>query len=429
MKVTALILSISLSPAIHFAADQRLSLPSSPSGAHYSVCVFLCLFICFLQEMKKVISDAVSVGVPTYNAGKIEDCVRIYKSVTRQLLSDHRRSLSDEAVQKLEEALTKSQTAQTAQDMNSSAWTLRKALDFAYDLPEATSAESQSTSTQSISDCISEAIETGVPLFNKGKIKECVLIYGKLAQTLHTNYDTVLSPEALEKLREAFEFCEQNMYSSVAAWKLRNALDFVYNQQKGVERFIMNLGTQRTLLDFSGITQSALKFSPVCINDTVMGGSSRSVFIVGPDYGKFSGYVTTERNGGFASMKLVPQDPRLLKAVLKDSSSLELSVKNLEGENFRFKLQVSTERVTNGITWQSDFDLSVSSDFATIHAPFSTFSPTQRGRVVGKRGQLNPVQIESIGLMLSKLNDDGTVNNSFKIGPFALAIRWIRAVK
>ncbi|KAJ7537830.1 hypothetical protein O6H91_11G023700 [Diphasiastrum complanatum] len=125
------------------------------------------------------------------------------------------------------------------------------------------------------------------------------------------------------------------------------------------------------------------------LDDVVMGGVSESHFQIssvdgenGGPAGIFKGFVSTENNGGFASIRTKNFDPLL------DLSAYE----GLE-----------------------------------IRLPFVTFVPIFRARTVKDAPRFNTTKIASLQVMYSKFESDGKLNPTFEPGPFELPISSIRA--
>ncbi|EFJ50015.1 hypothetical protein VOLCADRAFT_89408 [Volvox carteri f. nagariensis] len=170
------------------------------------------------------------------------------------------------------------------------------------------------------------------------------------------------------------------------------------------------------LLHHSG--QSAARWGP--LDDVVMGGVSSSglelVTGAGEDGGAawvFSGNVSTDNFGGFASVRTRNLDPPL------DLSPYEGVELRLFGDGQRYKFIIRPDANWDGIAYCCSFDTQPGT-WQTIRIPFADFFPVFRAkRVVG--GQpLDPATISSIQIMLSKFEYDGQLNPSFRRGPFRL---------
>ena len=178
-------------------------------------------------------------------------------------------------------------------------------------------------------------------------------------------------------------------------------LGFVTPLAHGEKR--MNSGT--SLLDFSS--------SPApewyVVNDGVMGGISKSSMRVTDEgTGEFSGELSLEYNGGFASVRTVL--PR------KDYSSfggVELRIKG-DGRTYQLRFRVSDR--FDGVSYRSTFFAPVG-EWTTVRLAFVDFEPTYRGRVLDDQPPLNTEDLQQLIFMLADK----------KPGPFNLEIESVKA--
>ena len=142
------------------------------------------------------------------------------------------------------------------------------------------------------------------------------------------------------------------------------------------------------------------------IDDVVMGGMSASR-AVPTDRGTllFTGRVSLENNGGFASIRSAPQ-----RFDVAGQAGIALRVK---GDGKRYKVNLRTDTGFDGVQFQAAIE-PPAGEWTTMALPFSGFRPTFRGRPAG--GTLDPARIATVGLVIA----DG------QAGPFALEIEWIR---
>ncbi|KXZ46130.1 hypothetical protein GPECTOR_46g199 [Gonium pectorale] len=179
------------------------------------------------------------------------------------------------------------------------------------------------------------------------------------------------------------------------------------------------------LLHHSG--QSSPRWGP--LDDVVMGGvSSSGVELVasageeGGDAWVFSGNVSTDNMGGFASVRTRNMDPPL---DLAPYEGIEL---RLLGDGQRYKFIIRPDANWDGIAYCSSFDTQPGS-WQTVRLPFANFFPVFRAKRL-KEGQqgaqpLDPSCISSIQIMLSKFEYDGELNPHFRRGPFRLPFSYI----
>lgn len=158
------------------------------------------------------------------------------------------------------------------------------------------------------------------------------------------------------------------------------------------------------LFDFADPTAVAL-WSP--INDGVMGGVSSSQLRLDPmGHAVFSGRVSFENNGGFASVRCQPGE---LGRIGVTAYLLEV-----RGDGKRYKLNLRTDNSFDGINYQTRFD-PPAGIWTTCRLAIADFSPTWRGKPVPDAPPLEISRVRQIGLMIADRQE----------GPFELAIRSI----
>lgn len=144
------------------------------------------------------------------------------------------------------------------------------------------------------------------------------------------------------------------------------------------------------------------------VNDDVMGGVSSSSFKIMNDTAVFSGLVSLENNGGFASARSLPS-----RHELAGSDALVIRAR---GDGQRYKLTVRTSTDSNSPVYQAAFT-TVAGEWQVHRLPLKAFVPTFRGRVLVDEPPLDPARISSLGLMISDK----------QAGPFRLEMAWIKA--
>ena len=168
----------------------------------------------------------------------------------------------------------------------------------------------------------------------------------------------------------------------------------------------MNRRPGRTLFVFDGAEPSWYT-----VNDTVMGGISSSSVQVDPDSQKlsFSGNVSLENNGGFASTRSdwTGYDLRGYDGILM----------RVRGDGNVYRLRARTEITGAEIAYSALFKTEVDK-WQEVYIPFAEMIPTYRGFIVGAAGPLDPASIRSFGLMVSDKQQ----------GQFFLEVDWINAV-
>ena len=147
------------------------------------------------------------------------------------------------------------------------------------------------------------------------------------------------------------------------------------------------------------------------IDDRVMGGVSRSALRFDPaGHAVFSGQVSPDNNGGFASVRASVSTP-----LTTDIDAIELLVR---GDGHRYKLNLRTDRGFDGVNYQAAF-APPAGQWATLRLSLDAFQPSWRGRAVPEAPPLRGARIEQVGLMIADR----------QFGAFALAIGVIRALE
>jgi hypothetical protein len=155
------------------------------------------------------------------------------------------------------------------------------------------------------------------------------------------------------------------------------------------------------------------------LDDVVMGGVSNSTLQAEAGVAAvFSGNVSTANSGGFASVRTRNFEPPLN---LSDYAGIELRVK---GDGQRYKFFVRDEERWDSPAYGYSFD-TVADQWITVRIPFAQMVPIFRAKTVDTARSLNPAQIRSLQLMLSKFEYDGALNPHFTPGEFRLLVQTI----
>jgi len=163
---------------------------------------------------------------------------------------------------------------------------------------------------------------------------------------------------------------------------------------------------ETTLFDF-GTLQNMNDW--LIVNDGVMGGLSQSSFVLTQNNSAlFSGNVTLENNGGFASVRTRP-----MQFGLDGYKGIQIRVKG-DGKKYQFRVQ--TNNRFDGISYQFKFETQ-KDQWQTISIPFDECVPVFRGRLLRNIEPISPNDIQQVGFLIS----DG------QTGEFELEILWIKA--
>ncbi|ACK70106.1 NADH:ubiquinone oxidoreductase complex I intermediate-associated protein 30 [Gloeothece citriformis PCC 7424] len=176
---------------------------------------------------------------------------------------------------------------------------------------------------------------------------------------------------------------------------------------------------ERTIFDFTNPTLE-LKESWGAVDDVVMGGVSQSNIKLIRNRAVFSGNVSTDNNGGFASVRTRNFEPPL---DLSDYDGIELRV---QGDGKRYKFILRCEGKWDGIGYCYSFD-TIYNFTQTIQIPFADLIPVFRAKTVPEAGNFDASKIYSMQLMLSKFEYNGGLNPRFSPGLFGIEIESIKA--
>ncbi|MBU0984268.1 MAG: CIA30 family protein [candidate division Zixibacteria bacterium] len=147
----------------------------------------------------------------------------------------------------------------------------------------------------------------------------------------------------------------------------------------------------------------------VTVNDNVMGGVSEGRASLAEDGNMlFSGSISFENNGGFASIRARLEDSDLGKY-----EGFRIRVKG-DGRIYQFRVRVDGD--SDGIAFKQDF-ATTADTWIDIDLPFAYFLPTYRGRNLQGVKPLNATDIGQIGFLIA----DRTA------GPFSLIVDKITA--
>ena len=147
------------------------------------------------------------------------------------------------------------------------------------------------------------------------------------------------------------------------------------------------------------------------VNDNVMGGVSKGEASLKEDSCLlFSGSLSLENNGGFASLRSQPTD-----FGLGGCDGIRIRVKG-DGRIYRFRLR--RDRDLDGIAFKHDFE-TIRNKWIEVELLVASFVPTFRGRTLTDVEPLDPADIRQSGFLLADK----------KAGPFNLVVDNIVAFK
>ena len=144
------------------------------------------------------------------------------------------------------------------------------------------------------------------------------------------------------------------------------------------------------------------------INDDVMGGVSKSYLSLNDENNLiFSGNVSLDNNGGFASSRM-----SLSSQSLNGIKSFKIKFRG-DGNIYKFRLRQNNMRAS----YSSDFK-SVKDKWVEVNIPVEDFIPTWRGYSYNNYPALEIEKINSLGIHISDKQE----------GKFKLEIKYIKAI-
>ncbi|MBS9402254.1 CIA30 family protein [Halomonas sp. TRM85114] len=142
------------------------------------------------------------------------------------------------------------------------------------------------------------------------------------------------------------------------------------------------------------------------INDDVMGGVSRGNMRGEGGVGVFSGELSLEHGGGFASVRRDPEDFQL-----GADSGLMLYVR---GDGRRYQLRLYNNQLFDGAAYRALFQ-PPADEWQHISLPWHEFEAVFRGRRLEDAPPLDPETIQKVGLLIADRQP----------GPFRLEVAWL----
>ena len=145
------------------------------------------------------------------------------------------------------------------------------------------------------------------------------------------------------------------------------------------------------------------------VNDGVMGGVSSSTMQVIDGLGVFTGVLSLDNNGGFASVRAV------VESDLSGFDGLRLRVR---GDGRTYQVRLRTNDRFDGVAYRAEF-ATEPGEWITVTIPFDRVVPTFRGYTPRNVGPLNPGAIRQLGFLLGDRRE----------GEFRLEVRSVVAVR
>lgn len=151
------------------------------------------------------------------------------------------------------------------------------------------------------------------------------------------------------------------------------------------------------------------------LDDGVMGGVSTSQ-VQWQNGLRFGGQVSTANSGGFASIRTRNLEPPL------NLGQWQGTVLYAQGDGQRYKWILRDSPGWDSLAYCRSFDTQTD-QLSVVRTPFLEMVATRRARTVPEATPLNPAQLYSMQLMLSKFEYDGELNPAFQPGSFELTVQ------
>jgi len=126
------------------------------------------------------------------------------------------------------------------------------------------------------------------------------------------------------------------------------------------------------------------------VNDVVMGGVSSARIEPAEQGVRFSGTLSLENNGGFASARFDLATPPA------GMDGVQIRVR---GDGRTYQLRLRHGQARDGVAWRVKFK--APGDWTVLALPFTSFQPVFRGRSVPEAGPVMPASLGQAGLMLA----------------------------
>lgn len=142
------------------------------------------------------------------------------------------------------------------------------------------------------------------------------------------------------------------------------------------------------------------------VNDGVMGGLSKSQMQISDEgHAHFTGTVSLENNGGFASVRgLLAEAPEAGK------QKVRLRVRG-DGRTFQFRIR--TDKGFDGMSYKIDFP--TTGEWQEIELDLTDFQASFRGRILSNQPKLRSEDMQQIGFLIADK----------QAGAFSLEVDWV----
>ena len=253
---------------------------------------------------------------------------------------------------------------------------------------------------------LEDAIERGVPVFNRGDHHECAEIYKAVCMAIVNSKSDQLPQSAMTALKSGLGRAEHQHDAGSRAWALRRGMDSAMIGLREMSRTSSRTAEVggRILFSFDNSDATAPWQTT---NDGVMGGRSDGRFRINEDRNmEFFGTLSLENNGGFASVRARGSNLGLEKG--------DSIVARVRGDGREYSLNLYTPSRRMAYSYRSNFRTQ-KDEWIEVRIPLDKFVATSFGRVV-RNQPLDPADVNGLGILLGDK----------KAGPFELEIDWIK---
>jgi uncharacterized surface protein with fasciclin (FAS1) repeats len=264
----------------------------------------------------------------------------------------------------------------------------------------------QPMSSAQASQMLEDAIERGVPVFNRGDHHQCAEIYTAACLSIVKSKSDQIPQVVMSALTRGLERAKHQHDSGSRAWALRHGMDSAWMalREMSVSSVKTTSDGEETLFDFDS-SDAAAQWRTT--NDGVMGGRSDGRFKINEEKNmQFFGTLSLENNGGFASVRA-----RGSNLGLERGDSI---VARVRGDGREYSLNLYTPTRRTAFSYRAKFRTR-KDEWIEVRIPLEEFVATSFGRVV-RNQPLNPSEVNGLGILLGDK----------KAGPFQLEIDWIK---
>jgi NADH dehydrogenase [ubiquinone] 1 alpha subcomplex assembly factor 1 len=142
------------------------------------------------------------------------------------------------------------------------------------------------------------------------------------------------------------------------------------------------------------------------IDDAVMGGVSSSEMVIEEGHASFRGVVSFDNNGGFASVRSLPE--------VRDLSAFDGLILRVRSDGKKYGFRIRTSASFDGVSYQAPLVVPPG-EWTDVTMLFSDFVPVWRGRPVAGHPPLDSSLVTTLGLIVSRQE-----------GPFRIDIASVR---